>query len=439
MSRPDAERALNIYKKFGQLTEMVVQFLSVARQYQSSTRLEIPKLKHAPTSLTGSLEEYLSDPDFEVNRRQYLATQEAKKSGKPLPTKAPPPTSAFDKEFGVKETPVPAPKTTAAPVSQPKGPAPDLIDFFESIEQNQQPMTQQGQPYGNFQQPQAQPQQFQQTGFVPQQQAFAQQPQAQQPQTQQYSSNPFGQPNGAQFAQAQPQQQPQASQPDFTGAGYGAYTSQPQQQYTFDQPLPSEPQNDISAFSQPQQQTNQPQQQSSNPFRQSSMPGQFTGSTFSNAFSPTSVASPSPTIGINRQSTNPFAKKIASPGQQDTGSFQPSMPFANNSPFTSPPPQQSNSSEPQPLQAQRTGTNPFAPTRSATMPMQPNSSQPPIAAALAPNPTGSTNPFRQSAFVNQETGRGWQNSSQGMIGGGLDGLETQPVFPRPGQQGQQMI
>jgi len=48
-----------------------------------------------------------------------------------------------------------------------------------------------------------------------------------------------------------------------------------------------------------------------------------------------------------------------------------------------------------------------------------------------PNPTGSTNPFRQSAFVNQQTGQGWQ-ASQGTMGG-LEQLETIPVFPRPGQ------
>lgn len=50
-----------------------------------------------------------------------------------------------------------------------------------------------------------------------------------------------------------------------------------------------------------------------------------------------------------------------------------------------------------------------------------------------PQPTGNTNPFRQSAFVNTQTGQGWQNNQQ-PIGGGLDALETVPVFPRPAQQ-----
>lgn len=81
MSKTDAQRALAIYKTFTKQTNLVVEFLSTARQYENATRLEIPKLKHAPTSLTASLEEYLNDPDFEVNRRQYLAHTDARKGG----------------------------------------------------------------------------------------------------------------------------------------------------------------------------------------------------------------------------------------------------------------------------------------------------------------------------------------------------------------------
>jgi hypothetical protein len=46
--------------------------------------------------------------------------------------------------------------------------------------------------------------------------------------------------------------------------------------------------------------------------------------------------------------------------------------------------------------------------------------------------TGSTNPFRQSMFVNQQTGQGWQNAPQATMGG-LEQLPTTQVFPRPGQ------
>ncbi|KAB8336988.1 hypothetical protein FH972_021292 [Carpinus fangiana] len=76
MSKPDAERALEIYKTFASQTDKVVRFLQLARQYENVTRLEIPKIKHAPTNLINSLEEYLHDKDFETNRRQYLAQQE---------------------------------------------------------------------------------------------------------------------------------------------------------------------------------------------------------------------------------------------------------------------------------------------------------------------------------------------------------------------------
>ena len=57
--------------------------------------------------------------------------------------------------------------------------------------------------------------------------------------------------------------------------------------------------------------------------------------------------------------------------------------------------------------------------------------------------TGSTNPFRQSAFVNQATGQGWQANpaNQGTLGGmSVQNVETVGVFPRPGQpQGQQQM
>lgn len=53
--------------------------------------------------------------------------------------------------------------------------------------------------------------------------------------------------------------------------------------------------------------------------------------------------------------------------------------------------------------------------------------------ALAPQPTGVTNPFRQGDFVNHATGLGWQHN-QAPIGGGIDQIQTVPVFPRPAQQ-----
>ena len=438
MSRPDAERALNIYKTFSKQTDQVVQYLSVARQYELSTRLEIPKLKHAPTSLTNSLEEYLNDPDFDINRRQYLAQRQGKGTGAKLSagiTSTPAKSSSAFPDAKQNEKPA---ATSAFPPA--KGPAPDLIDFFESIEQNQQPMgqqpnvpvfngyqqSQQPPPYQGmqFQQQQQQPQP-QQNSFPPQQTGFAPQ---QQPVQQ--SNNPFGQPQTfgqptPQFQPQQPQQpqpppQPQPLQPDFTGAGFGGYTPQPHS-YSFQSNLGTIPQDSVASFQQ-QSPTGAGQQPGSNPFRQSTMPTQQTGST--------NIASP-----LTRQSTNPFAKHMS---VQQTGQS-----FPSSSPFTSPPPQPGNQSSffpqqstpmqpPPALQPQRTGTNPFA--KNVAPPMPSDVTGQPAAAPLRPNPTGSTNPFRQSAFVNQETGQAWQQTNQGTFGGfGVNNVQTTPIFPRPGQ------
>lgn len=491
MSRYDAERALGIYKTFTKQTNMVVEFLSTARQYENATRLEIPKLKHAPTSLTSSLEEYLNDPDFEVNRRQYLAQQDAKKGKKTTSNGASEPKKTFTKapvNKGGSNGEFLEPKVfqSAPPKPDPKGPALDLIDFFDSIEQNQQPMAsappQQSQVPNFGVGPHYQQQmQLQQTGVLPQEQSNFFPPGNQQPQQNNGSnlgsSNPFGQ------SQAQ-----QNVQQNFTGAGFGGYTQQPpaiqqdafsgmainpgsqlpqqqdvfsnmsinggsqfpQQQDTF----PSLSQNNglphqqsQQAFNIGQQPMNEGQQAfgtpqrsmttgSSNPFRQSTMP---TGASMPSY--PTSSATHAP---MSPQSTNPFARNLTG---QSTGQFQNS-PFTSQptggSPFMSPPPQpqaQQNISfgspplqQPQqqisqPITPQKTGTNPFA--RSNTLPPNANS---PFASAppLTSTPTGGTNPFRQSAFGNPQ---GWQ-SEQGTMGG-LEQIPTMPVFPRSGQPPQQ--
>ncbi|TKA76093.1 hypothetical protein B0A55_04427 [Friedmanniomyces simplex] len=438
MSRPDAERAIQIYKAFCKQTDQVVQFLGVARQYEHATRLEIPKLKHAPTSLVSSLQEYLDDKDFEVNRRQYLAEQEGKRTGKPVQRVAPAKTQPSNPTVSAPAQQAQPAAPTAAP-QQSKGRAPDLIDFFDSIEQNQQPMAQGNQQFA--QQPTGFPLQGQQTGFPPQQQQ-QQPPQAfgfqQQPQPTGFdgfaannvSTNPFGQPQ--QFQQQQPPQQPQPQpqqpppqplQTQFTGAGFGGYGPQPQQQQQQQQqqqfatgngftpapvqsPVQMQPSQGL-----PQQQGFQPQPTgSTNPFRQSSMPTAGAGS---------------PDFGIQqglqRQSTNPFARNVQAPTA--TGNA-----YAPQPPQPSPFSQQQQ--PPHIVQAQPTGTNPFArniatPQQQPTPPMSPPN-------ALQVQPTGSTNPFRQSAFVNQQTGQGWQNAPQVSMGG-LEHLETIPVFPRPGQ------
>ncbi|KAK1672306.1 ANTH domain-containing protein [Colletotrichum godetiae] len=439
MSKVDAERAMAIYRTFTKQTDFVVQYLSVARQYEHQTRVEVPKLKHAPVNLGRQLEEYLSDPDFEVNRRQYIAEQQGKKSkvGISKPT-----SSAFDSKPAA-NNPFPSstfPSTNG--LSQPKtetakGPAPDLIDFFESIEQNQTTMApnaqqhqqQQQMPmqtgYANNSPFQPQPTGFQQngfapqpTGFVPQQTGFASNPY--QPQ----STNPFGQPQQQQQQpqppqQPQQQQAPQPLQPSFTGAGFGGFSPQPYQPGT----LGSIPQDSVASFPTGNTGMLSPQagQQITNPFRASMLMAQQTGMSTNTAFS--NPASPN----MQRQSTNPFAR--SSPQAQ-----QPFSPAPSNSPFqTQPQPQQQTQQLPTiaPLQPMMTGTNPFAKnfTGSQLQQQRPATSS----GAIVPQPTGTTNPFRQGSFVNHQTGMGWQHNQQPM-GGGLDNLETTPVFPRPIQQ-----
>lgn len=437
MSKTDAQRSLEIYRSFTRQTDHVVQYLSVARLHEHHTRVEVPKLKHAPVNLSTQLEEYLEDADFEVHRRQYLAEREAKKKGGSSRTAK----LDFPKTSTRQEsTPapnlnnpfpsVPDAKTDIKPQAN-KGPDPDLIDFFDSIEQNQTTMQVNNQPTGM---PGAAPfqtqptgMQFPQNGFAPQQTGFAPNNMFQQ----QQNMGGFMQQQPQQQPQLQQQQQPQPQlqqlQPNFTGAGFGGFTPQPSFQPGA---LGSIPQNSEATFQhqnqgfqygQPQQQPQQPQQQlqplqtgqlnplqpmqtGTNPFRQSMMMQQ-TGIQVTSPYS-----SPPPAPQLSRQSTNPFAR---SPPQ-------------SSSPFQSAPPM--------PIQAQPTGTNPFAKNiqQQQQQPMQsPDQSQ--NQGALAPQPTGTTNPFRHGAFVNHNTGMGWQHN-QTNIGGGLDQLPTMPVFPRPAQQ-----
>ncbi|PQE15791.1 ENTH domain-containing protein [Rutstroemia sp. NJR-2017a BBW] len=322
MSKPDAERAMEIYRNFTRQTDFVVSYLSVARQYEHQTRVEVPKLKHAPVNLGKQLEDYLMDPDFEVNRRQYLAEQESKggKSGSNGASKpfSVPPKSEADSRAATGRSFPDAGQTSsssAATKPTPKAPDADLIDFFDSIDSNPQAMSPQGgmpqasqfngDPFAQMQQ-----QQLQANGFAQPQPSFQNPAQFQQQQLPQQQTFNTGF-NAPQQVQQQPQPM-QPMQPNFTGAGFGGYT---------------------------------PQQN----------------------FQPSGLAS------IPQDSSMNFQQQV-----------QPQRPATSG-------------------------------------------------ASLAPQPTGNTNPFRQSQFVNTATGMGWQNNQQ-PIGGGLDHLETVPVFPRPAQQ-----
>ena len=437
MSKPDATRALSIYRTFVKQTEAVVQYLSLARSHEHSTRLEIPKIKHAPTSLSNSLEEYLNDKDFEINRRQYLAEKEAKKNGGK-------PTNGVNKSLESKPAAsIPTNNQVSAPAaaqSRPSASAP-LIDLFASLEDNQQTMA-----------TQPMPQQYpQQTGFqqqpyqMPQQtadMAFPQQQQQQPFAMQNGGTNPFQMQQQMQPPQLQ-QAQAQQIQTQFTGAGFGGYTPQP---FSPQNTLGAIPQNGVPDFLQQQQQQQQqlqqqqqmqlptiaeplqPQQTSTNPFRQSMLPG-ATGMA-----EPKLLSNPTGATSLSRSPTNPFAKQSTG-FQQQLQSPQESSLYSTSpvqaSPFA--PMQQQQQQQPlQPMQSTPTGGNPFARQPSPQSAVSPQG-------GLTVHATGSTNPFRQSAFVNQQTGQGWQNTDgQGTLGGmSLNQLPTTNVFPRPGQQQQQ--
>jgi hypothetical protein len=196
LSKPDATRSLAIYRTFVRQTEAVVAYLSLARSHEHSTRLEIPKIKHAPTSLAASLEEYLNDKDFEVNRRQYLAEKEAKKNGGKAPNLNGASKSAESKPATSNQASAQPPQlpSTSSAASAP------LIDLFGSIEDSQQTM---------YTQPVMQQQYPQQTGGF-QQQGF-QVPQQQMPQqtANMGFQQPFSPQNGQGTNPFQMQQQPQ--------------------------------------------------------------------------------------------------------------------------------------------------------------------------------------------------------------------------------------
>ncbi|KAK6512481.1 hypothetical protein TWF481_001367 [Arthrobotrys musiformis] len=442
MSRYDAERALEIYKVFTRQTEDTVEFLQNARRLETATRLQIPNVKHAPTSLTKALEEYLLDPDFDVNRRQYLAAQEAKKTGKKIPTADISTTSkSIPSAASTSTAPAPqpvaaAPQLAAAASPQKQG---DLIDFFASIENEQTPMfggtptanaqptfAQQPAPIGapQIQVPIIPTPQFtiqQPAGFV----VPGQVPQVQVPQQ-------FLVQNPAQFVMQQP------LQTDFTGAGFGGYTPAPQPGIaTIPQPViqtaPIIAPNLTASVQTPQsaQGLLPSATGSTNPFRQSMMP---TGS---------SVASPIASTGTGGSTgaprgTNPFARASTIP----VAAPQAGPTFSTTTPeYAQITPQQSQPQIQAPLRSASTGsTNPFSrPKPENTLPsvseaslganggfaQVPVPSFQPSGGLNVAQPTG-TNPFRQSKLP--------ADLAPQIPMGGLEHLDTIPVFPRSDQQ-----
>ncbi|KAI5800771.1 ENTH domain-containing protein [Pyronema domesticum] len=423
MSRTDAEVALKIYKLFTAQTADVVEFLQSARRVEVSTRLQIPNIKHAPTSLTSSLEEYLNDPDFDVNRRQYLAAREAKSNGnkglKPASSDASRPTTA-----------------SAPPKPEPPKIAPDLIDFFESIEQEQTPMfpqNQQQQPMmtgapqmmgyggqmGQMGQPQMQQQMFTGAPVMAGQMPNFPGPQfnnptnpfpsAQPSQTADPSTNPFP-------AQMAP---PQSIQAHTTGFGFGGYTPAPDASMAVPQIPPQfRPQTspNFGGMAPPPFPQFQPQQTGFPPLQQGAVnfPGQqppaqlqVPATTGTNPFRQ-SMLGHSPSTAA--KGTNPFARSPSSPPATSAGLV--SLP--SNATGSSLSPSMSVS-----------GTNPFN-----------RGISPQATGGSALTVPGGTNPFRASMLMQQQqallfaAGQGNGSGQTGTMGGLEQG--TVKVFPREG-------
>ena len=426
---------MKIYKAFVKQTDQAVRFLSTARHFEHATRLEIPKIKHAPTSLSSSLEEYLNDPEFEAQRKQYLTQQESNKKGKSINGKALAAKPSTTSNGTSSAKPSASQSSAKAEKPPPKGPAPDLIDFFESIEQYQQPMAQ-----PTYQQPQFGQAPQQVPGGMPQQGQYP--PQGGIPQqgfgpVPVQNTNPFLQMQAPQVqasqmgpAQVQPVQQ------NMAPASYPGMVQQPRYATT----LSSIPQSSVASFAgQGVQQfpVNAADVHSTNPFRQSMLMGSATGTSSSSFTSGTTLN----TAISSQASTNPFAKS-STPSTPQMGPFSAPSAQAGSYPFSptgsQPSPfgpmspgvqmMQNASQIPQAASMAGAGTNPFAAAGPSPF-AQGQFAQAPVVSQA----TGSTNPFRQSSFVNPNTGAGWQTSAQGTISGvASNQVETVPVFPRPG-------
>lgn len=403
MSKPDAERALAIYNRFVEQTDGVIVYMSLARSLEAVTRLEIPNLQHAPTSLGNSLEEYVRDPDFEQNRIQYLAQKangRSQKETQSLGRGADQPAIAIQNgtlksalKKGNDSNPFGAPQSSNQVMAPGNA---DLLDFFGSIE-TQQPQTAQQYSQGQgqnvyTQQPsQVLPQMTANTNpYMTQQhnqlqgqmtgtpyQSSAQQysqysPQApQQHQQQQQNQTHLQQAQMTGYGQ---QQQPQPSQisAQATGAGFGGYT----------------PQAANNPHSQFQTGSLQPQVTGSNPFRKSMMPMSMPNNNGS-------TNGPGLPMSPQRTGGNPFSR--GPPPSTGTPLFSTSG--AAQAPYQQPYGQAPSGQ----VTHQQTGGNPFGKSRVVSDPLsgQFQTQQAPMqvnmTGSLMPQQqTGTANPFRKS-------------------------------------------
>ncbi|CAK7902965.1 clathrin coat assembly protein AP180B [[Candida] anglica] len=396
MSKIDAERSLKIYKKFVDQTKYVIDYLRVAKHLEYATKLHVPTIKHAPTALTSSLEEYLDDPNFELNRRQYLAEKDGKKSkqngNKDTTSKSQTPVSV-----GVpsQKTGVENDRVTSLIVQQSTyNPWGNLLDGQHLQQQQINPQQlaydpQQQQQF-QFQQQQQQLQQQQQQQEQLQQQQLQQQLELQQQQQQQLQQQQLQQQQQQQLQQqqlqqqqlqlqqqqtqqqVQPQQIPSQFTSNFTGAGFGGYGAQI------------------------------PQQSTGNPFLQPTGTGVA------------GIPMNGTSGGLTRSDTNPFASMTGNAPLQpaSTGSANPfantrfssnsgTTSFTFNQPSTQQAPSLASNSTGNPFKVSQTTTNLFNNVAaSGTQQQQPLKTQP-TAGGLENLPTVSVFPETQEATRQQ--------------------------------------
>ncbi|WEJ94094.1 hypothetical protein PSN45_001573 [Yamadazyma tenuis] len=369
MSKVDAERALLIYKKYVDQTKYVVDYLRVAKHLEHSTKLHVPTIKHAPTALTSSLEEYLNDPNFEDNRRQYLLEKSLKKDAS-SPSKTP---SILQRPPAQSQAPVQAiAQTQNGQANNGNGVglqrSNTLIvqqSTFNPWEQQLQQVyhtggvvsmapIQQGQTFQPQQTFQAQPTFQPQQTFQPQptfqaQPAFQAQPQVAQ------SNSPFAQTSGPSL------------NPAFTGNGFGGYgpqqTAQPQVQVqsTGNNPFLQSMATGNQVAPPQNQQPFVPQSIQTQPFAQQTQAQPFVQQP-PQQFQPqyTQQTQPQP---LHPQSTNPFASMTGNGRASFIARDHTANPFANSR-FSG----ESNTTaltfggsqqKQEPIRATATGSNPF--------------------------------------------------------------------------------
>ncbi|KAF8817472.1 ANTH-domain-containing protein [Phlegmacium glaucopus] len=379
MSHVDATEALDIYRHFCKQTDLVVEYLGVAKKLQNLLNVPIPNLKHAPVSLAGALQEYLDDPNFEQNRIEYKTNKEAveRPPKSNVNGKKPDAASSASANKPSLSTSSEAPKVSTSQqvaTSSQQG-SKDIIDFFAAIdEEHPTTVNPQNQSMGyvqpgsnpfamangqNYQQPQVT---MQPTGFiVPQQTAVPQPP------------NPFGIFLGQQQQQQQPAHRPFSS-------------------YLMSQPTgPQQPQ--TSGFPQ----SSQP---GGNPFRQTILVPQSTGMALFGASQGQSAPNGHqsfqgapislPGLPFSQSPTTPLNAPMPSMGASSNNTpARPSSTPLTSSTVTSPPLQ--------PVKSHQTGTkNPFGPITSPPPPVPKAPTLLELTTGVA-TMNGNISPSRQSA------------------------------------------